>query len=401
MSKEINTQKSNQSEQVGGVKPLQPVLSLSGITDLRDISRMKRLKARQQAGIINEDAKIGKLLSCESCSGILVPHDGFMVCKSCGLCQSKDIDESQEWRNLDSNEKGSDPCRVGLPNNTLMPETSVGIMVVYGNKKTANSHIIRTMNNWKMLNYKDSSVLKRFKYITTVCKNANVLDCIIEEIKVVFYKISNLKSTRRTKLQALMAVSVIIGHRICGYEKDYKDVATMFDLDIKILLKMIKEYELIWKDIVDNEEKEQAKLVQESIDEQKATDAAEFALTGKKAVSVNKPPVQQPVDIVIDSKLDEDNLQLKKYLIQSQLESVYFPKVFQANNWVNERNILTQHIPNSRYACIIYLISEMYSLNIPKQDIINICDTSNVTINKCYNKLLPYYSDLVDLLDVH
>lgn len=372
-------------------------------TSLRDISRLKRIKARIEKGTsaATEDTKIGKLLICEACPGILVPHDGYMVCKQCGLYQSKDIDASQEWRNLDGNDKGSDPCRVSLPNNTLMPETSVGTMVVYGNKRTANSHIIRTMNNWKMLNYKDSSILKRFKYITTVCKNANVFDCIIEEIKVVFYKISMIKSTRRTKLQALMAVSVIIGHHICGYEKDHTEVAKMFDLDIKILRKMVKEYELIWKDIQDEEAKEQAQLVQASIEEESSHP------TGASAAPQPVDDTQLTPDKKLDSldkefrkKQDEDNVQLKKALMQIQMETIYYPKVFMVNDWINERNILTQHIPKSRYACIIHLISEMYALNIKKSDIILVCDTSNVTINKCYNKLLPYYDQLVDLLDV-
>lgn len=398
--RECQTLDTNQTSNYS-MDPSVATQTTTATTSLRDISRLKRIKSRIQNGTsaATEDTKIGKLLICEACPGILVPHDGYMVCKQCGLYQSKDIDASQEWRNLENNDKGSDPCRVSLPNNTLMPETSVGTMVVYGNKRTANSHIIRTMNNWKMLNYKDSSILKRFKYITSVCKNANVFDCIIEEIKVVFYKISMIKSTRRTKLQALMAVSVIIGHHICGYEKDHEEVAKMFDLDIKILRKMVKEYELIWKDIQDEEAREQAQLAQASIEEESSHP------TGASAPP--KPIILNIQDKKLDSldkefrkKQNEDNVQLKKALMQIQLENVYYPKVFAVNDWINERNILTQHIPKSRYACIIYLISEMYALSIKKSDIILVCDTSNVTINKCYNKLLPYYDQLVDLLDV-
>lgn len=395
--RECKTLEPNQTSDYS-MDPSAATQTTTATTSLRDISRLKRIKARIQNGTSasTEDPKIGKLLICEACPGILVPHDGYMVCKQCGLYQSKDIDTSQEWRNLDSNDKGSDPCRVSLPNNTLMPETSVGTMVVYGNKRTANSHIIRMMNNWKMLNYKDSSILKRFKYITSVCKNANVFDCIIEEIKVVFYKISMIKSTRRTKLQALMAVSVIIGHHICGYEKDHVEVAKMFDLDIKILRKMVKEYELIWKDIQDEEAKEQAQLAQASIEEESSHP------TGASAAPSSDTQFKKldSLDKEYRKKQDEDNIQLKKALMQIQMETIYYPKVFAVNDWINERNILTQHIPKSRYASIIHLISEMYALNIKKSDIILVCDTSNVTINKCYNKLLPYYDQLVDLLDV-
>lgn len=417
-------------------------LTSSGATtpSLSDISRMRKQRAKDKAGSATPvDTSIKNLLMCEACNTALIPHDGFMVCRDCGLCQSRDIDTSQEWRNLDDNKGGSDPSRVSVPNNTLMPETSVGTMVSYGNgKKAPYAHIIRTMNNWSMLSYKDSTILKRFKHITTVCKNANVLDSVIEEIKVVYFKISQVKAARRNKLQALMAVSVIIGHEIAGYERDYKEVADMFDIDIKVLRSMIKEYEFIWKELQDIEAEEQATLVQQSIDDEIRDVAAITAKsidnrsqqnvttpnvsttcpisnkihsaqtqTGKISIDalVRTDEAYQPLekkesDELFRQRQEEDNSKLRKYVSKSGVPAVYYDKFFKLNDWIAERYILAQHIPKSRYACLIFLISELYALNIDKHKIINLCETSNVTINKCYNKLAPYLSQIIDFLDV-
>lgn len=405
---------------------------MSSGSSLRDISLLRRQKAREKMGTKQspQDATIAQLLCCEACGDNLIPNDGHMVCKSCGLCQSRDIDASQEWRNLDDN-KGSDPCRVSLPNNTLMPETSMGTMVMYGGgKRSHSSHIIRTMNNWSLLTYKDSTTLKRFKDITCICKQANVLDSVIEEIKGVYHKISQVKAARRNKLQALMAVSVIIGHKNTGYEKSYKEVADMFNIDMKVLRSMIKEYELIWKEIQDEEIDKQTALAVASISELPeitttpshrlqhqittiSTTITEDTNTQTRLLTLTSPTqefyygtvdtkekTQIETDEDFRKRQDEDNGKLKKYLIKVGMTPLYHDKVFQVNDWISEKYILAQHIPKSRYACLIYLISELYALNIDKHKIITVCDTSNVTINKCYAKLSGYLDQIIDLLDV-
>lgn len=388
---------------------------------LSDISRLRKQRAKEKAGMATPvDTSIKKLLMCEACRTALIPHDGFMVCRDCGLCTSRDIDTSQEWRNLDDNKGGSDPSRVSVPNNTMMPETSVGTMVSYGNgKKAPYANIIRTMNNWSMLSYKDSTILKRFKHITTVCKNANVLDSVIEEIKIVYYKISQVKAARRNKLHALMAVSVIIGHEIAGYDKDYKEVADMFDIDIKVLRSMIKEYEFIWKELQDIDAEEQAALVKQSIDEE-TLDASKHPIHKVKPIIIivpgaarlstidelvasdtpSIPIINKETDELFRQRQEEDNAKLRKYVVKSGIPAIYQDKFYQLNDWIAERYILAQHIPKSRYACLIFLISELYALSIDKHKIISLCETSNVTINKCYNKLAPYLPQIIDFLDI-
>lgn len=409
-------------------------VSASSSQSLRDISRMRKQRAKEKAGTATPvDTTIKNLLMCEACGTALIPHDGFMVCRDCGLCQSRDIDTTQEWRNLDDNKGGSDPSRVSVPNNTLMPETSVGTMVSYGsNKKAPFAHIIRTMNNWSMLSYKDSTILKRFKHITTVCKNANVLDSVIEEIKIVYFKISQVKAARRNKLQALMAVSVIIGHEIAGYDRDYKEVADMFDIDIKVLRSMSKEYEFIWKELQDIDAEEQATLVQQSIDEENRELKSELSKQTNQANQTNtygtpqfsgippsqaikplskidelvqndkptEPLIKKESDQLFRQRQEEDNGKLRKYVIKSGIHAIYHDKFFKLNDWIAERYILAQHIPKSRYACLIFLVSELYALNVDKHKIISLCETSNVTINKCYNKLAPYLPQIIDFLDV-
>jgi transcription initiation factor TFIIIB Brf1 subunit/transcription initiation factor TFIIB len=56
-------------------------------------------------------------------------------------------------------------------------------------------------------------------------------------------------------------------------------------------------------------------------------------------------------------------------------------------NKVEKLSIITDNIPHAIAAGIIYFIGELYNMNISKQDVKNITNVSEVTINKCYKKL--------------
>jgi transcription initiation factor TFIIIB Brf1 subunit/transcription initiation factor TFIIB len=356
--------------------------------NLRDLARLRKQK---NTTILNEE-NIITTLSCESCGAKpLIPHDGFMVCKSCGLCQSRDIDCGQEWRNHDNGDKsGIDQSRACMPNNSLIPDSGMGTVIGYSsNKKNNNStsHIVRTINNWKLVDYKESSMNKRFKHITNICRQADISSMIIEEAKIIFFKISNLVSARRTKLTALQATSVIIALKIKGYERDMSDIAGLFALDVKVLRKLVKDYERIWKEIQEKERDEQELKARDTI-----TNLETAPMDHEPEMCISLSSVNDDVVII------DDNKKLRKLLIDLSIESMYFDDIFKINKWVIANKILFSHIPKSRYACLIYLLDRIYELNIDKSDIVTLCDTSTVTINKCFNKLVPYYEEIKALI---
>ena len=112
------------------------------------------------------------------------------------------------------------------------------------------------------------------------------------------------------------------------------------------------------------------------------------------------PIVNKETDELFRQRQEEDNAKLRKYVVKSGIPAIYQDKIYQLNDWIAERYILAQHIPKSRYACLIFLISELYALSIDKHKIISLCEKSNVTINKCYNKLASYLPQIIDFLDI-
>lgn len=225
--------------------------------DLRRIAQEKR-----QANInkIHEERQNTDVFSnsdmflCENCeSKLLIPSDGSMVCTDCGLYQSRDIYTGNDNNfNNGMNDK-PDTTRVGMATHDLMPELNKTTIINYSGKgKCRNSNkmnIIMNKSNWASMNYRDSTSLNKLKELETICSEINIPKNMIEEIKIIFYKLNEIISVRNKKLDALKACSVIIAYKEQGINKDFSKLSKAFNISIESLRKHIKENEIIWKQL--------------------------------------------------------------------------------------------------------------------------------------------------------
>ena len=59
-------------------------------------------------------------------------------------------------------------------------------------------------------------------------------------------------------------------------------------------------------------------------------------------------------------------------------------------------NYLIKHIPLSRTAGCIFFTCEFLNISINKSDITKVCSISDVTVNKCYQKLLKIKDEIIE-----
>jgi transcription initiation factor TFIIIB Brf1 subunit/transcription initiation factor TFIIB len=341
---------------------------------LRTIRRKResliRTKKRQQ---INNDNYCTK---CKKAS--LLEDNGLILCNLCGLIYHNKIDADQESYNY--NDGKSDPTRTTMVDNYLIPSSNKGSVYGYNNKNQGHSNMIRSMNNWKIMNYKDNNMLNRFTTITNICKNEGISNIVIDNAKEIFYKIHNIYSPRRNKLLALMASSVIIACKKKNVPYNFEKIASSFNISIEILRNMLNEFEQYWKDIGDKEEKKQVELARASLDDD------------------NKDG-----EIIIDKVYKQSqtiaNSNFKHYFTMLGIDLKYLQKINKLELWINKKQILIEHVPKSIIACLIHTICNLYDIKIKKTKIATVCGTSTITINKCYNKIIPYNEDIIQLLN--
>ena len=82
--------------------------------------------------LISDDTFIDDEFFCNYCNkenGLIIV-DGQYECRLCGVKQDHKLNMEQEWRFYgDSDTKGVDPNRVGMPTNSLLPESSLGSII--------------------------------------------------------------------------------------------------------------------------------------------------------------------------------------------------------------------------------------------------------------------------------
>lgn len=313
----------------------------------------------------SNDLVLNKCSDC--CSNNLVEQYGKYICRNCGLANGKVIDFKQEWRYYGSEDnKSNDPSRCGIPTNELLPNSSIGSVIGFGNKESNMMRRIRNMQYWNTIPYRETSLLESFTNISVLSQNAGISSCIIDDAKYMYKKVSELKSSRRTKKEAMKAASIFLACKHKGVPRTAKEIAKIFNIDnIKVMNKTIKSFEEIWNSVKD-------------IDDKNKRDDTEV---------VNTPARYESLQY------------LHRYCSNLEINDMVYDMCYTLISYIEEKKILDTHNPLSRIAATLYYIIDKYKINIDKDKIISTCDVSDVTINKCCNKLVKYENEINELFE--
>ena len=270
-------------------------------------------------------------------------YNGMTTCKECSTVISN-VSESPEWRYYGSNDsKGSDPTRCGMPTNVLLPESSIGSTVNFkNNNKSMNQ--IRRYQNFHGMPYKERSKYKVFNIITEKCTNHSINQKIVNEAKSLYSNISEIKISRGSNRAGIIAACVYFSCKECDVPRSSKEIAEIFDINITVMTKGCKNFH----EIMNLNKSNKTRIQNKSI---------------------------HPNDFIerFSDKLNIDVLKIKN-ICKISLDN----------------NIISQNTPQSIASGCIYYYIKKNKLEITKKDLSNICKISEVTINKCYKKILEH-----------
>lgn len=288
------------------------------------------------------DEPLEKPLEKEDCCSNPDNHfnnDGKLICIVCNQFISN-ILTTPEWVNY-SNEK-TNPTRCGMPINILLPESSVGSTIGLGNNnKTMNQ--IRRYQQYTSMPYKERSKYKVFNYITDVCLKNNINNKIINEAHSLYSTVSKTKISRGKNRDGIIAACVFYACKEVGCPRSTKEIAKIFDLNITIITKGCKKFTEI------------------------------LHLT--KGQRLMNSSCINPVDFVERFCNNFD-------FSESDLNNI--KKICEK---ADNLKIISENTPPSFAAGCIYYYIKIKNLEYTKKQISEICNISEVTINKCYKKL--------------
>jgi transcription initiation factor TFIIB len=288
---------------------------------------------------------------CKSCTTEdVVLDDGNYVCRSCGDLISRFIDTGAEWRYYGwDDSKGNDPTRCGLPTNELLPDSSLGSVIGYSNNESHDIRIMRKYHMWNSMTYKERTLYNVFDTLTVNSVNNGLSKSIIDDAKMLYKKISEMKISRGENRNGLIASSIYMSCKRNKVPRSAKEIAKIFNLKTTTMTKGCKKFQDIMKLKMDS------------------TNPDDFI--ARFCSKLNMTTEMKDL--------------CKKIIIKS-----------------SELGIVSENTPPSIAAGAIYMCNMMYNWNISKKELSEACEISQVTISKCYKKINMYIKYLLEDIEV-
>lgn len=284
-------------------------------------------------------------LLCSFCkSDSVILDDGNYVCHQCGTVTCRFLDASAEWRFYGNDDnKGSDPTRCGMPINELLPEASMGCVIGFGTKESPDMRMIRKYHIWNCMTYKERSLYNIFDTLTVNAVNNGIPKSIIEEAKMLYKKISEMKISRGDNRSGLIASSIYMSCKTHKVPRSTKEIAKIFNLKPTVMTRGCKKFQEIMK--------------------------------------MNMHSTQ-PEDFICRF--------CSKLFMDQHMRNLCMRIVKTAD----ELSIVSENTPPSIAAGSIFLCSTICDWGISKKDLAEACEISQVTISKCFKKLSLYMQHL-------
>jgi|TARA_B100000674_G_scaffold467820_1_gene453143 transcription initiation factor TFIIB len=319
----------------------------------------KEIGKKDNLCLIYDKQKVEERGECDKCGAQLcIAKEKFLTCsnKSCGMMYKDRLDESAEWRYYGADDTSmNDPTRCGMPINPLLQKSSYGCKVLCNNRSSYEMRKIRRYTEWQSMPYEEKTQYDEFEWIKAMARIAGIAKVIVDEALRQHKQISQEKTFRGFNRDGIIAASVYIACRIHNYPRTAKEIATIFHLDNTSATKGCKNAGQIINNIEGtNPEKERIHLHQ--------TTPQAFIERYCSKLNINKEITK--VCMFVAHKIEQ-------------------------------KNKIRENTPNSVAAGIVYFIGQECNLNISKKNVSLCSEISEVTINKCYKKLIKLKTELI------
>lgn len=181
---------------------------------------------------------------CDHPSQKRVVEEGQQVCSVCGTILEQTIDDGPEWRYYGTDDRNDDPCRTGAINNTLLPDSSYGSMVM--NVKTASPHFkqIAKLSAWALASHSERSWIAAIDLLSTYAYRSGLPKAILVEACTLLRSQEDALKLRGETRRALMGAVFFVGCRRNGVSRTHEEIADMVKVSTRALCKGIQRFDM-------------------------------------------------------------------------------------------------------------------------------------------------------------
>jgi transcription initiation factor TFIIB len=324
---------------------------------LSTIDKSKLWEAYDQEKLEQKEENLSTLEKqedvCYRCkSAYVFNEDGFPTCSNteCGVMNCYILDYSPEWRFFASDDRhGNDTTRCGNPIDPLLEQSSYACKVLCGSVASSEMKNIRKWTKWQSMPAQEKALYDEFQIITVMAQNGGIPKVIIDYAKTIYKDFYEQQTFRGMNRGATRAGSIWLACWKNGCPRTANEIAEIFKID-----------------------KTSASLGCTRAEEMLRSSERNMFESDKSQLCVIRPIVF--IERFCSKLKMSQELTMLALFIAKQ---------------VDLQNLIPDNRPQAIAVGILYFISQLCNLNYSKNYIKHVLDdeVSEVTINKCYQKL--------------
>jgi len=354
--------------------------------------------------------------TCPTCedAAALTEAGHEVVCSRCGTVVDVPLDWSAEYRWFSADSGGGpDPSRCGFPINPLLPESSLGT-VILNQRQSPIMRRIKRYHMWNLMPYRERTLWGVFESLTVRASNAGIGGAVLEEAKELYAQLTASQICRgQPQRDSMLAACLWEGLKRHGSPRLPKDIAEIFQLPSHAVTKGIKQFQHI--------------LTVRAVDQKTDTYASGLSglsgLTGLSGLSAlegkegsqKDTEKEKESDAIISARIMQRKVLCQgratrttsyEDFIQPFLTNLSIPRASQPllEHMVRsvcarteELSVVPENTPPSLTASVIAFCMTEIGLPVDHTEIARICGISVVTIQKCLKRMAPSRSALLNL----
>jgi transcription initiation factor TFIIB len=334
---------------------------------------------------------------CKGCDDptLIESIDGIVVCKGCGAEIDIPIDQGAEYRWFAGDSGGgADPSRCSFPVNPLMPESSLGTMIINGHGSAVMRRIKR-YHMWNLMPYRERTLWSIFESLTVRATNSGISLAVVDEAKELFAQMTASTICRgQPQRDALLAACIWEALKRHGTPRMPKDVADIFNIPMSQLTKGIKQFQTL------------------SANRTTAQRKDTYTSAKKEPVVVVATPTHETEDVITARALQRRAIWQKTATKTTSYEDFIVP--FLTNLSIQrdaatlleglvrdicakteEFGIVPENTPPSLTASVIAFAAPHAGISLELTQIARVCGISVITIQKCLKRLTQFEKKLL------
>jgi transcription initiation factor TFIIB len=316
-----------------------------------------------------------------------------VICTGCGTVLDTPLDWTAEYRffSSDAQTGGSDPSRCGFPMNPLLPESSLGT-VILNKGMSPMMRRIKRYHMWNIMPYRERTLWGVFDGLQVRAANAGISTAVIDEAKELYAQLTATAICRgQTQRDAMLAACLWESLRRHDAPRMPRDVAEIFSIPLRQATKGIKQFQHL--------------LAIRTAGDKTDTYTCPADAKTKSAL----PPAAEETTETIAARAQARRARPTRTTTYEDFIQPFLTNLAPSPGKAHQLEATVRHVcarteelgvvpentPPSLTASVIVFVATELGIRLDLTEVARVCGISAVTIQKCVKRLNPWKEKLL------